>query len=219
LARVFREGGGKQLISVLKQRWDSETQSYGLRRDLAVPFNAPEASIPVSVRPLVDSDISSMLSLTAPGSTAEGREERRTRLQMLQNGITRCYVAVTENDKPCYMQWLIGPELNDKMQTYFKGIYPRLKEGEALLEGAFTPEEYRGLRIMPAAMAQIAERGTQLGARYVLTFVTYDNIPSLKGCKRSGFSPYLMRYERWHRFRHKLTFSPLPEGTPYPFDN
>ena len=41
-------------------------------------------------------------------------------------------------------------------------------------------------------MAQIAERGTDLGARWVITFVTVDNIPSLKGCQRAGFVPYLL---------------------------
>ena len=52
----------------------------------------------------------------------------------------------------------------------------------------------------------------------VVTFVADDNIASLKGCKRAGFSPYLRREERWRWFRRTLTFTPLPEGTPYPFD-
>lgn len=46
---------------------------------------------------------------------------------------------------------------------------------------------------MPAAMAQIAEKGAAVGARYVCTFVGDDNIASLKGCEKAGFSPYLTR--------------------------
>lgn len=49
---------------------------------------------------------------------------------------------------------------------------------------------------MPHAMAKIAEKGKDLGARRVVTFVAHDNLPALKGCKRAGFSPYLVRRER-----------------------
>ena len=44
---------------------------------------------------------------------------------------------------------------------------------------------------MPAAMGLIAEKGETIGARYVITFVAPDNIPSLKGCQRCGFFPDL----------------------------
>ena len=71
---------------------------------------------------------------------------------------------------------------------------------------------------MPAAMARIAERGKDIGARYVMTFVAESNTPSLKGCKRAGFYLYMMRREKWFLFRRKLTFTKLPENTPYPFD-
>lgn len=219
LARTAREGRAREIVDVLKQRWDSEVVSYGLRRDLLVPFESPKANMPLRVRPLVKADVSRIFDANAPGISSESREELVTRRQMLEAGIQGCYVAVTEDDTPCYMQWLIGHEQNERVQEYFKGIYPRLGQDEALLEGAFTPEAYRGQRIMPAAMAQLAEKGTDIGARWVITFVTHTNIASLKGCKRSGFAPYLMRRERWRYFRRQLTFTPLPEGTPYPFDN
>src|SRR5664279_1795856 len=69
-----------------------------------------------------------------------------------------------------------------------------------------------------SAMARIAERGRALGVRHVMTFVEEDNIPSLKGCKKSGFVPYMIRRERWFLFCRTLTFARLPEGTPYAFD-
>ncbi len=46
-----------------------------------------------------------------------------------------------------------------------------LPPNEALLEGAYTPASHRGLGIMPAAMALIAEKAETIGARYVITFV------------------------------------------------
>ena len=56
--------------------------------------------------------------------------------------------------------------------------FPNLEPDEALLENAFTPVAYRGHGIMSAAMALIAERAADIGARNVLTFVGTDNIAS-----------------------------------------
>jgi GNAT superfamily N-acetyltransferase len=211
-------GRGRNLMEALRHRWKSDLTSFGLRRDLNMPFAAPEANIHITVRPLEERDVARILDVETPDVTDEGREDRMTRLQMLDAGLATCYVAVTATNEPCYMQWLIGPEQNDLVQSYFKGIFPRLEPGEALLEGAFTPEAYRGKGIMPCAMAEIAQRAEGIGARCVVTFVTHDNIPSLKGCQRSGFVPYLTREEKWRAFHHRVTFTPLPEGTPYPFD-
>jgi hypothetical protein len=54
--------------------------------------------------------------------------------------------------------------------------------------------------------------GPHLGARWVITFVTTDNEPSLKGCHRAGFCPYVLRRERWLLFRRRLSFEPLLPG-------
>lgn len=95
---------------------------------------------------------------------------------MLDAGVGTCFIAATDDDKPCYMQWLITSRDNDKPNSHFSGLFPKLPPNEALLEGAFTPEAFRGKRIMQAAMAQIAEKGAAVGAQYVITFVDFDNI-------------------------------------------
>ena len=71
---------------------------------------------------------------------------------------------------------------------------------------------------MPCAMAQLAAKAGEKGARWAITFVSQDNIPSLKGCKRAGFAPFLIRKKEWRLFHSRITFTPLPAGTPYPFD-
>ncbi len=216
--RIVKQGRLDGLLYLLKERWKSELISFGLRRDLTVPFAAPDPKIPLSIRPLEEDDISKILDTNAPGITDEEREERMTRLQMLDAGIRTCYVAVTADNTPCFMQWLIRPGENSKMQLYFKGIFPPLAPDEALLEGAFTPEAFRGKGIMSWAMARLVEQEAGLGPRFAITFVTRDNIPSLKGCKKAGFAPYLTRIEKWGFFLRQVTFTPLPDGTPYPFD-
>jgi GNAT superfamily N-acetyltransferase len=166
-----------------------ESTRIGLRRDLSAPFTAPDAKIPISVRPLTEADLPALLALDETAS-AEDKFETAWRGAFAAKHMKGGYVAIDErNGTPCYMQWLFGADDNDFVLSI--GGFPALRQDEALLENAYTPARYRGMGIMPAAMARIAERGTDRGARYVITFVQDDNIPSLKGCQRSGFAPHL----------------------------
>jgi RimJ/RimL family protein N-acetyltransferase len=143
---------------------------------------------------------------------------RLQRLEFFREGIGQCYVATTHEDEPCYMQWLLAATDNSRIQRYFHGGFPTLAADEAMLEYAFTPEAHQGKGIMPAAMARIAEKAGDLGARRVITFVDVENVPALKGCQRSGFRPYLLRRDLWRLFRRRVSFEPLPAGTGYPFE-
>jgi hypothetical protein len=40
----------------------------------------------------------------------------------------------------------------------------------------------------------------------------------LKGCKRAGFTPCLVRTDEWRFFRKKVSFEKLLAGTPAPTD-
>ena len=167
-----------------------ETIRFGLRRDLAQPFPAPSAKIPISVRPLAESDLPALLAVD-DNTSPEDRFQIASRRVMADRHLAGGFVAVDERDgRPCYVQWLFGAGDNDFVRR-LQG-FPQLAPDEALLEGAYTPASHRGLGIMPAAMALIAEKAEAIGARYVITFVDLTNVPSLKGCQRSGFSPDLL---------------------------
>jgi GNAT superfamily N-acetyltransferase len=214
LAKAFRF---REIIQKLVHRAYYDNYSYCLRRDLEIPFPAPEAQIPIIVRPLAEDDISKLFAGVS-GLPVSDQADLYARMAHWNANIPTCYVGVTGDGAPTYIQWLMGREQNGKIQAFFNGTFPVLAPEEALLENALTLAQFRGKGIMPAAMARIAEQGKTLGARYVLTFVEQHNIPSLKGCKKSGFLPYMIRHERWVLFRRSLTFTRLPEGTPYPFD-
>jgi RimJ/RimL family protein N-acetyltransferase len=191
-----------------------EATRIGLRRDLTMPFKAPDAKIPVSVRPLAEADLPALLALDANAS-AEDRFETAWRGAFAAKHMKGGYVAIDErNGTPCYMQWLLGAGDNDFVGSI--GGFPSLKMDEALLENAYTPARYRGMGIMPAAMARIAERAADMGARYVITFVQDDNIPSLKGCQRSGFAPHLLHKQIRLGFgiTRRDSFADLPADDP-----
>lgn len=216
LLRYFRM---RDIVEKILFRVNSDTSSYCLRRDLSVPFESAPARTPLTVRPLQEADIPKIVALKKMKLSRTDMQDLVSRLEHLHADIPTCYIAVAEDGSPAYMQWLMGPAQNEKIQAYFNGTFPWLEKDEALLENALTLEGFRGKGVMPAAMARIAEHGSEIGARWVMTFVEEHNTPSLKGCKKAGFSPYMMRREKWFLFRRKLTFTKLPENTPYPSDS
>jgi hypothetical protein len=218
LASLVASGHGREVTKHLREWNHSDSFAYGLRRDLTVPFGAPKAKIPISVRPLERGDELSLLDADIGSADGTDLYERLNRREFIEAGIPTGYVAVTSEGKPCYMQFLIGPAENERVARYFGEFFPNLAPDEALLEYAFTPASFQRLGIMSCAMAQIAERGRDLGARWVVTFVHQDNLGALKGCQRAGFSLYLVRHERWRLFRRRVSFQRLSEGTPYPFE-
>jgi len=179
----------KRISGRLQQGPYAELRRYGLHRELSRPLERPNAKIPIAVRPLIEPDLDILLPLE--GSPIAEKQEALWRRDFYRKVPKGCFVAVDLRDgKPCYMQWLIGSHDNNLL-TRFK-CFPRLANDEALLEQAYTPPSHRGLGIMSAAMALIAERASDLGARRVLTFVEENNTASLKGCWRAGFQPYLL---------------------------
>ena len=172
----------------------------------------------VEKREIEEKDLEQLLDLKIIYEDSEEFKENARQKLILNSGIKQCFVATDENDKVLYMQWLISHEENDKLKKVYKGGFAELNKNEMLLEGAYTIKSARGKRIMSEAMATISSIGKRKGAKYLLTYVKDDNIPSLKGCQKSGYRPYKLRKDRWFLFMRKVKFITLPAGTKYNFE-
>lgn len=213
LGRLVLGGNAAKAWWAVTYRIYSDSASIGLRRNLAIPFTGPKAKIPISVRRLDRTDDLSALQ-PEPGLSADEAYWRLGQRRLLETGLRTCYVAIAPEGKPCYMQWVIPASESDRLRAVFGNLYPVLRPDEALLEGAYTPEAYRGKGIMSAAMAEVAERATDHGARSVITFVDEQNEASLKGCLRAGFTPYLKRHEKFRFFHRQVIFQPIQPAQP-----
>lgn len=209
LVSLIRTGHIHIVKDEINKRFYSKSYSIGLRRDLNTYFDEPQAHIPITIRKLQASDA----QIFHPSGAFARKFPRLAaqQMNMIQANIPDCYVAASADNTPTYMQWLIGPQHYPRLAQAVGNIFPPLNNDEALLEAAFAYPEFRGMRIMPEAMARIAEKAKEIkGVRYVNTYVDIENIPSLKGCKRAGFSPFLLRTDSWFLFVRSVTFSPLP---------
>lgn len=194
---------------VHERLWSSR-EAIGFRRDLDLPFTPPEAKLPLDIVELGPDELPGMLDPSLAGASALDALECASRRALWQRHFGRCFVARVPDGRAGFLQWLFDHRDNAALAAHFGDAFPVLAEGEALLEGAYTPAAFRGQRIMPAAMARIAERAADTGARYVHTFVGIDNMPSLKGCVRAGFPPHQWRTQHLRLFRRHTGFAALP---------
>jgi GNAT superfamily N-acetyltransferase len=207
LPSLIVNGGTGEIVRELGNRFYSNERWYLLRRDLSLPFIPPRPpKIPIRIRRLEKADIPRII------------QERPIRRPALQAGLATCYLAVTDHDDICYMQWLIDSSQDELIEREFAGLCPRLGPDEMLLEWAYTFKTYRGLGIMAPAMAAISEEGARKGARWLMTFVEESNIPSLRGCRSAGYRPYKIREDRWWLYRCDETLIRLPGDAQYPFE-
>jgi acyl carrier protein/GNAT superfamily N-acetyltransferase len=195
--KLLKKGKANIIWKGIRTCLYSNKDTFGLLRDLDIVFESTNAKIDFTIRLFKDNDINTLKE--------SYRHER-----LVKKNISSCFVAVTKENIPCYRQWLIGSQENIRIKKYFGNLFPKLKENEALMEGAFTHPSFRGIGIMPAAMSRIAEKGKDVGASKIITFVDIDNIPSLRSCKESGFAPYILRKEKWLFFRRSVSFGAIP---------
>jgi RimJ/RimL family protein N-acetyltransferase len=200
LVRAERRDSGPLVSSAaglyhcLRRQLYQSWVSYGLRRDLTQEHTTPKSQIPITVREFQERDITQLFGAPRRSASRKERLEVMHRLAHLAERIPTCFVAIDERTgSPCFMQWLMLADQNERIKSFFRGRFPALQTDEALLENAYTPPEYRGKGIMSAAMSLVAERARNFGCRYVITFVSKDNTASLKGCAKAGFYPYLIR--------------------------
>jgi len=89
----------------LSKRFYSTTVTLGLKRNLEMEFEHPDAKIPILVRKLKTSDVVHLMG----NGDLEENDFKLYKYQMgvIEAGIPDGYVAVTGTETPCYMQFLI----------------------------------------------------------------------------------------------------------------
>lgn len=217
LVHLVRTGQIRTVAATVRQKLWSETISFGLRRDLTVPYPAPDAAMPITIRQATTADVDRMMNLHESGVPPEELEERRDRRQECDHGmLPTSYVGVTDDGAPCFFQMLIYPEQNHVSKKLWDKAFPVVEPGQVMLEGVLVPSAFRGKKIMPMAMAKLSELARNATTTEAITFVDRHNIPSLKGCIRAGYVPYCHRIRRWRLFHESVSFVPVPLRTSIP---
>jgi GNAT superfamily N-acetyltransferase len=204
-ARSFR------VLARLVERWSwSEVTALGLERRLDDPIQARQPRIPITVRPIEAGE--EVAFTRVPGATPEDTLVRVNARHLLESGLETCYVAVAADGEPCYMQYLVLPEANNRLEDVFGGLIPPLDGEDALMEFAFTVERYRSAGIMPFVVRELGLQASRAGAKRLVTYIPEWNPHVLRFFRRIGFEPFVVRRERYRLLRRRISFEDLPEA-------
>jgi hypothetical protein len=99
---------------------------------------------------------------------------------------------------------------NPQIRAVFRKELPVLKPDEAIIEGPFSAQSHRGLRVM-RAIKQTVESAGDFGVRYIYGFISETNTPQLVVAHYGAFYPFTKREMRWVLYRKRVRFIPLSE--------
>ncbi len=192
-------------VATLVRRWlYSDASGVGLQRGLDTPIAARRPRHPLTIRPIRPDEQAPFASTN--GVRGNGAIVRVNARYLFATEIETCYVALIDGEVPCYIQYLVFPDQNDRFATAFGEPIPPLAPGEALLEFAFTLEQYRALGVMPFAVSELAKEASLRGAERLVTWVPEWNPHVRRYMERVGFEPFAIRRERYRFFRRRVWF-------------
>ena len=189
---LLRDVTPRKLAHLARSRaWSSEV-SFGLRADLDdLPAVRP-ARIAVRMKPQDAASFSGFEDELHRVSGGIGLVQRQS---LCEAGVQTLYVAIDDGGEPIYAQWLVRSDEQEALHRVTHGLFPKLGEGEALVEGAYTFANFRKLGAMTDGMRQLLVRARDSGDRKVFTYVAVENVPSLRGCASVGFVPDHLRLD------------------------
>jgi hypothetical protein len=205
LVILANKGKFSDIVAKLRQHFWSDSRHVVLRRDLSQAIEHPKAPVSFSIRLYEPGDAAILFDANSP----DEQVRQKTLESWMEWGIKSCYVAVLEDGRAIFMQWLLTPS-DKKLLPGIFGTFPAVEPGMIILEGAYTPPRFRRLPVMPAAMALIAEEGRHLGAHSAFVSIGEGNASMIKAARWAGFIPWRLKRVRYRLFRRSVSYSELP---------
>lgn len=193
-------GKFKSIFNLIKRRTYSDVSYYFFRSDLSLVYQAtiPKSEISITLRPYRDSDYEHFKNLPLDD-------------MLLNANIPTCYVAVTENDEPCFRQWFIESSENDKIQGFFRYNFPILKPDECIFERAYAVKKFRGLNLMPRVLYLMGLMAVEKGYKWGIACIPVHNTLSLKAAHKAHGIPYKLQVTKRRFFVRRTVYIDIPK--------
>jgi GNAT superfamily N-acetyltransferase len=137
-----------------------------------------------------EKDMQEMLEMAG----SEGRDsayELIGRKLFYDSGFRDCYVARSvDTNELCFVEWMISQKDCQRLYRDFGNMLPRLERWDVWAENSYTFKKYRGKKVYPSVLVELADIARNKGFKRMLTYVRGDNIASMKGCEKAGFQVF-----------------------------
>jgi RimJ/RimL family protein N-acetyltransferase len=195
---LMRFGGPGVFLKQLGRQFYSKSVHIGFELNLQeVDVPRIEAKIKYSMGLASEQDMDEVLE-KAKTESNKSAKELVSRWWLYADGYHNCYVARTaETNDLCFMQSVIHQADDKVVSGQFRNWFPELKEDEAILEGAYTFEKYRGNGLGASVPNRLLNMWKEKGIKRVITYIEKDNIASFKVAGKAGF----VRFEQVHKLR------------------
>jgi hypothetical protein len=202
-----------RLLAATLRRWLWEDAvAIGLAYQLEQPLRARVPRTKMTMRRLEPADVPVFTGLS-PALAAVDALVRTNARHLLESPLETPYVGVTD-DGPVYLQYLITPDQNETSRFVFGGLFPALAANEALLEFAFTLEQFRGTSVMPTGLLLLIAIARGRGFERLITFVSTEQAEFIRFFTALGFTPYAVRHERRRLLRRRIWFELANDAEP-----
>ena len=187
---LLKMGGPKVFFYQLKRQIYSRAIFIGLERDLDTDLVRVPSRVEYSLRLASEEDMEEAFQKIKMESRQSAYELIK-RKRFYESGFHNCYVGRTADaGELCHLHWMISAEEDNLARRYFPTQWPKLKEGECLLENAYTFEKYRGKRMLASAQTRLCEIARSKGYKRVIAYAHPDSVPSLKGAEMAGYRKF-----------------------------
>ena len=188
---LFKDTDLKIFFNQFKRQIYSHSSQVGLFLNLnEYEFPTIETGIKYTLNLATKEDMDEVMK-KAKSESKEMLQKLLFRRWMFEDGYRNCYVARTaDTNDICTVAFIIFPTDNTKVEGKFRNWFVKLRPDEAILEGAYTFEKYRGNRLHPAIIIDRLRICKQQGIKWVLGYIEENNEASLKGAERAGFKRF-----------------------------
>lgn len=167
-----------------------------------------EANLKYNLRLATQEDIDQILKL-AKSENKNMAQELIYRKLLWEDGYRNCYIARTaDTNEICFMQFTMFAEDAKTVRGGFNNWFPELEESEALIEGSYTFEKFRGNRIFAAVTVDQLKICKEKGVQRMVTYIKKNNTASSRGVEKVGFVPFEEAHNLKIMFVTRRGFSP-----------
>jgi L-amino acid N-acyltransferase YncA len=207
---LVRSGPRVLLEAVGGVAWSTD-HAFGLRCSLETVRPPRRAKVAVRMERATGASVVADLKQELAKADPDDAVELINRRRMCERGVQVLFVARSDSGEAIYLQWLVGHGQQHLLHALSPHLFPHLAEGEFLVEAAYTFAAFRRQGVMSDGMYQLVAAAQALGGTVVLTYVSFGNVASLRGCAAVGFEPDHVRVTTRRLGRRRSRYIPLDD--------
>ena len=191
-ATLLRVGAVKVFLDQLRCQIYKKDVQIGFVRNLDDNYNRDQIQCPIEykLREASREDMDEAFRRVKTESK-ESAQLLLNRRWLYECGCGKWFVArMADTNELCFFQCVISPADNKMLNQGFKNWYPELKEGEMIMEAAYTFEKFRGTKVARSILFDLLDIYRNQGFKRMILYIDKDFEYLLEKSESTGFTKF-----------------------------